>query len=345
MKLNKCGRALAAMAKGLMCVLLMWVSSSASAGQMRGSEARSLWAHDNLIAWCVVPFDAKQRGPDERAQMLQKLGFKKFAYDWRPDNIPTFDAEIEAVRRHGIDLYAWWWPLQADDPDAKPTLEVFKRHKVHPQLWVVLPRKESAAPNSATNNMSPEERRQARLRGIGQDLATTPREQEARVKREADRINALVKLAAPFGIKVELYNHNGWFGMMDNQVAIIERLKQLGVVDVGIVYNFSHARDQFHDDTANFPPLWRKIKPYVVAVNITGTCLDETSIYLSQGDRELEMMRTIQDSGWRGPVGLLAEKGGDAQVTLANHLKGLDWLAAELKQVGSGGPRPFPPAD
>jgi len=33
------------------------------------------------------------------------------------------------------------------------------------------------------------------------------------------------------------------------QVAIIERLKTLGVTDVGIVYNFSHARDELHDDT------------------------------------------------------------------------------------------------
>ena len=54
------------------------------------------------------------------------------------------------------------------------------------------------------------------------------------------------------------------------------------------------------------------------------------------------MMRTIQDSGWHGYIGLIAEKGGDAEVTLANHMKGLDWLAAELKQPGSGGPVPFP---
>jgi len=76
-------------------------------------------------------------------------------------------------------------------------------------------------------------------------------------------------------------------------------------------------------------------------VNITGTCMDGISIYLSQGDRELEMMRTIQNSGWRGPIGLIAEKGGDAEVTLRNNLVGLDWLAAELKLAGSGGPRPF----
>ena len=175
-----------------------------------------------------------------------------------------------------------------------------------------------------------------------QDLAKTPPEQAEEVRQEADRINALVKLAAPYGSRVELYNHNGWFGMLDNQLAIIARLKELGVAGVGMVYNFSHARDEFHDDTVNFPPLWRKIQPYVVAVNITGTTMDGAGIYPSQGDRELGMMRTIQESGWTGPVGLIAEKGGDAEITLRNDLAGLDWLAAELKRPGSGGPRPFP---
>lgn len=65
-------------------------------------------------------------------------------------------------------------------------------------------------------------------------------------------------------------------------------------------------------------------------------------IYPSQGDRELAMMRTIQESGWRGPIGLIAEKGGDAEITLRNYLVGLDWLSAELKQPGSAGPKPFP---
>jgi sugar phosphate isomerase/epimerase len=310
---------------------------------MGAAEAGSLWAHDNLVAWCVVPFDAKNRGPEERAQMLIRLGFKRFAYDWRPVHVATFDAEIETLKKHDIDLLAWWFPFDADDPPAKAILEVFKRHDVHPQLWVALPRKEAATPNSE-EKMSPEEIHQAFLRSMRQDLATTRQEQAARVKHEADRINALVKLTAPYGCKVELYNHNGWFGMVDNQVAIIKRLKELGVTDVGMVYNFSHARDEFHDDTLDFAPLWKKIKPYVVVVNITGTYMDGTSIYLSQGDGELEMMRIIQDSEWKGPIGLIAEKGGDAEITLRNDLVGLDWLAQELAQAGSGGPRPFPPA-
>ena len=31
----------------------------------------ALFARGNLIAWCVVPFDAKGRGPRERAGMLK----------------------------------------------------------------------------------------------------------------------------------------------------------------------------------------------------------------------------------------------------------------------------------
>jgi hypothetical protein len=64
--------------------------------------------------------------------------------------------------------------------------------------------------------------------------------------------------------------------------------------------------------------------------------------YLSQGDHELEMMRTIQDSGWKGPVALYAGKPGDTELTLVETLRGLDWVVAELHQPGSAGPRPFP---
>ena len=32
------------------------------------ASAAELWARDNLVAWCIVPFDAKKRGPAERAE-------------------------------------------------------------------------------------------------------------------------------------------------------------------------------------------------------------------------------------------------------------------------------------
>jgi hypothetical protein len=103
-----------------------------------------------------------------------------------------------------------------------------------------------------------------------------------------------------------------------------------------MVYNFSHG----HDDIADFAAIWKRIQPYVVAVNVTGMVVDERLIPPSQGDHELGMLRTIQQSGWHGPIGLIAEQGGDAEVTLRNNLHGLEWLRKELAHPGSGGERP-----
>src|SRR5688572_5092645 len=69
-----------------------------------------LFARTNLVAWCIVPFDAKKRGPEERAAMMERLGFRMFAYDYRAEHISTFDAEMEALKRHHIQLLAWWFP-------------------------------------------------------------------------------------------------------------------------------------------------------------------------------------------------------------------------------------------
>src|SRR4029079_7277044 len=96
------------------------------------AEERPLFSRDNLVAWCIVPFDAKKRGPEERAEMLARLGITKFAYDWRDEHIPTFDKEIDELQKRKIELYAWWFPGTLDDK-AKKMLETFKRHDVHPQ--------------------------------------------------------------------------------------------------------------------------------------------------------------------------------------------------------------------
>ena len=62
----------------------------------------ALFAKENLVAWCIVPFDAKKRGPEERAELLERLGVKRLAYDCRAEHIPTFDAEVEAMKKRGI---------------------------------------------------------------------------------------------------------------------------------------------------------------------------------------------------------------------------------------------------
>lgn len=266
----------------------------------------------NLHAWCVVPFDAAKRGPEERAQMLEKLGFKRFVYDWRAKDIPTFAQEIEATKKHGIEITAWWSPTNPKDPVLQQLLDTFRAEGVHPQLWV----------------------------NGGGTPTNSPEEQTKRVNEEAERIHQIVKLAEPYGCHVELYNHNNWYGQPDNQVAIIEKLKELGVSGVGMVYNFSHG----HKDVADFPAIWKRIQPYVVAVNVTGMTPEGEGKIVppSQGEFEVGMMRVIAQSGWHGPVGLIAEQGGDAAITLGNNLRGLEWCRKEVAQAGSGGAKPVP---
>ena len=86
------------------------------------SAAARLFSRDNLVAWCIVPFDSKKRGPIERVAMLRRLGFKHYAYDWRDEHLPTFDTEVAQLQKNGIDLTAVWFP--ALDAAGKKLLQV-----------------------------------------------------------------------------------------------------------------------------------------------------------------------------------------------------------------------------
>src|SRR5262249_25662828 len=151
---------------------------------------------DNLVAWCIVPFDAQKRSPEQRAEMLHRLAFKHFAYDYRAEHVPTFDREMEALKKQDIELTAWWFP-QTLNAEAKQILDVLKRHGIKTQLWVT----------------------------GGGAMTKSPEEQIARVKTEAARIRAIAEEAAQIGCSVGLYNHGNWFGEPENQLAIIEELK------------------------------------------------------------------------------------------------------------------------
>ena len=276
-------------------------------------QAAELWSRENLFAWCIVPFDARHRDSEQRAQMLDGLKLRALAYDWRAEHIPAFDTEVETMKRHGIDVMAWWFPTTLNN-DARNILAVCKRHGIAPQLWVM---------------------------GGGEPVKS-PEEQAARVEREAERLRPIAQAAAEIGSKVALYNHGAWFGEPENQLAIIARLEREGVKNVGMVFNFHHA----HDSLPRFAELWPKMMPHLLAVNLNGMERDGEKrarkiLHLGEGDRELEMMRLIEASGWRGPVGIIDHRPEtDSAETLRENLRGLDWLVAELHAPGSGGPRP-----
>src|SRR5947209_366279 len=180
-----------------------------------------IFAQDNLVAWCIVPFDAKKRGPAERVEMLQKLGFKKYAYDWRAEHLPSFDQEVALLKNAKIELTAVWFPANLGD-DAKKLLGVIKKHEIKTQLWSTM-----GEP-------------------AGADKA-------AKVESAAKALKPIVEEAAKLGCTVALYNHGGWFGEPENQVAIIEALK---LKNVGIVYNQHHGHDHFD----KFPELLKLMK-------------------------------------------------------------------------------------
>src|ERR1700733_14079522 len=121
---------------GAALLLLSIVAGRPADAQEAKQTGQGLFAHDNLIAWCIVPFDSKKRGPEERAAMLARLGFKHFAYDWRAEHIPTFDAEVDALKKHGISLDAFWVATGELNGESKIILDVLKRHDVKADLWV-----------------------------------------------------------------------------------------------------------------------------------------------------------------------------------------------------------------
>jgi sugar phosphate isomerase/epimerase len=260
------------------------------------AETPDMFARENLVAWCIVPFDGKKRGPEDRAAMLEALGFHRLAYDYRAEHIPTWDREMDALKKHGIELFAWWFPGTLD-AEAKQALELFKRHNVKPQLWIS---------------------------GAGAPV-NSPAEQQARIESEAARIQTLATAASALGLKVGLYNHGGWFGEPENQIAIIERLERNGVKNVGIVYNLHHG----HDHLDRFAELMAKMKPHLLALNLNGMTrngdkIGKKILVLGEGEEDVRLLKLIRESGWSGPIGILNHTDEDAEVRLKANLQGLE---------------------
>ena len=247
--------------------------------------------------------------------MLQKRGFKHFAYDWRAEHVPTFDAEIDALKKQGVGLDAFWLAPGELNRESRLILDVLKRHDVKAQLWVLL--------------------------DLGGDKVTGD-EQERRIKVAVEKLKPLATEAAKVGCSLGLYNHGGWFGEPENQIAILERLKQDGVVNIGIVYNLHHG----HEHIDRFPALLKSMLPYLYALNLNGmdTSGDKAGrkiLPLGQGEHDLKLLKVILESGYQGPIGILGHTQDDAEQRLQDNLDGLDWLVPQLEGKPAG-PRPKP---
>ncbi len=238
--------------------------------------------------------------------MVVKLGLKRVAYDWRENDVPHFEEEILEYKKRGIEFFAFW--------DAhESAFALFEKYDLHPQIWVSAP-----SPNAAT--------------------------QEERVQQAAQQLRPIVERTRKLGCKLGLYNHGGWGGEPENLVAVAEALRKQGdAAHVGIIYNFHHG----HGHIADFSASWKMMQPLALAVNLNGMEIGGDAkgrkiLHLGEGDQEIEMMRIVEASGWRGPVGIIDHRPEtDSEETLGNNLRGLEWLKRELAEPGSGGARPF----
>ncbi len=294
--------------KSHFCLLLTIAWITLPAERARTAEPPANFRPENLVAWCIVPFDAAKRGPEERSAMLERLGLKRSAYDWRQEHVPTFEREIIGYREHGVEFFAFWGRHEE-------AFALFGKHGLRPQIWQTL--------RAGQGNTEAE-----------------------RVIDAANQLDALARETAGLGLKLGLYNHGGWGGEPENLVAVCEEMRRRGHPHVGIVYNFHHAHDRIDDWAIVFPLM----RPHLLCLNLNGMVrggdkVGKKILPLAQGDQEFAMIRTVIDSGYDGPIGILDHRSEtDTELTLRDNLDGLAWLLKEIAQPGSAGPRPTPRA-
>ena len=175
---------------------------------------------------------------------------------------------------------------------------LIQKHGIRPQIWLTVP-----SPDAES--------------------------QQERIEAAAAELLPIVDKTRTLGLKLGLYNHGGWGGQPENMVAVCDYLREHHHGGhVGIVYNFHHA----HHDLADFGDSFRKMKPYLLCLNLNGMADPSTVdgnvnkiLPIGNGKYEREMMQVVVQQGYDGPVGILDHRNDtDAQKSLQENLDGLD---------------------
>lgn len=265
-------------------------------------RAEEIFDRTNLVAWCIVPFDAAKRSPEARAAMVAGLGLNKIAYDWRQEHVTEFEREIRAYQQHGIEMFAFWGVHDE-------ALRLFEQYHLHPQLWLML------SPTGTTE----EEKRQSAI-------AT---------------LLPILQRAKKIGSRVGIYNHGGWGGEPENMVAVCQALIQQHDIDnVGIVYNLHHSHSHLDRlPSALHAMLPHLLCLNLNGMDRDGEANGRKILPLGCGTEDLKVLRLIRDSGYQGPIGIINHTDCDAESRLRDQLDGLQWLLPQLRSLPAP-PRP-----
>ena len=248
---------------------------------------------DNLVAWCIVPFDASKRGPADRAEMVKELGLSRIAYDWRQEHISEFEEEIQQYQKHGIEFFAFWsW-----HDSLTPLIE---KYKIRPQIWMML-----KSPHAST--------------------------QSEKVQLAAEQLLPMAKRTKNLGCKLGIYNHGGWAGEPLNMVAVCKHLREKhGFEHVGIVYNCHHGHSHIEGFEKSFKAmqpylLCLNLNGMADPQSVQG--IKNKIIPIGSGQHEAKMINTVIESGYHGPIGILDHRSEfDSKESLQMNIDGLSKL-------------------
>jgi sugar phosphate isomerase/epimerase len=290
----------------LIATVLVVTAVSTAKRSMLGSD-------ENLLAWAFLNYEPEGRSPDERAQMLKRLGFTRCGYEGHPRYIGQLEEHIIAYRKHGVELVGIYLEIRQANPleqdYLKEAIEILERRKCKLQLWLTI--------------------KDSLLKDIPEDK---------RAEKACEYIRPLADKVLPMGCKIAMYNHGGWTGHPNNQVQVIRRLQTMyNPKDLGIVLNFHHA----HPFIDEFPKLLKQVIPYLFVVNTNGMRVmtkpdgkrvgDPKILALGKGDHEVDMLRVVKESGYTGPIGVIDHMGHvDPEVNLKNNLKALKAILKRL---------------
>ena len=252
-----------------------------------------IFGKDNLVAWCIVPFDASQRSPSERAKMVRELGIKKVAYDWRAEHVPTFEKEIIEYKKNEIEFFAFWSWHDALEP-------LITKHKIQPQIWVTL-----SSPSVS--------------------------QQADRIAQATESLMPLAEKTEALGLKLALYNHGGWGGRPSSLISVCKELRErTESKHIGIVYNFHHAHDDIEEFSSHLPKMVPYLFCLNLNGMVDSQQMREQNqkiVPIGSGKYEKRMMQQVLAKGYRGPIGILDHRMElDARESLQQNLDGLNSL-------------------
>ncbi len=266
-------------------------------GDQADAQTPAIFAKENLVAWCIVPFDAKNRSPAQRAEMVRRLGLRRVAYDWRQKHVPSFEEEIQQYQSKGIEYFAFWsW-----HDDMEPLI---RKYSIKPQIWITC-----RGPVDGT--------------------------QQERIKAASETLLPLVDKTKKLGLKLGLYNHGGWGGEPANLVAVCKYLRgHHDAEHVGIVYNFHHGHGHISDFATVLQAMKPYLLCVNINGMSESAAVDGKTnkiVPVGSGIHEQKMIQTLIGSGYQGPVGILGHRPEmDVEEALRLNLDGLSKMLDQL---------------